>query len=416
MRVLFVHQNFPGQYIHIVQKLAQQGGHQIVALGIQPMDANRTVPDSVHYFRYALNRGNADGVHPFVVETESKVIRAEAVAEAAGRLKAQGFDPDLICVHPGWGEALFLRTVWPDVPMLSYQEFFYQEHGFDTNFDPEFDPERDWQRKAKLIMKNAYLHVTLEQSTWNVSPTHFQASSFPEHWRKQISVIHDGVDMARAVPNPSPAPMTLPDGTLLEGGQPIVTFVNRRLEPYRGCHTFIRALPALQKRCPDARIVVVGDTTGVSYGAACPDGEWRDRFLAEIEGQYDPSRVHFTGTLPYSAFIPLLQLSACHVYLTYPFVMSWSLLEAMACGCAVVGSDTAPVREVIRDGHTGLLVNFFSPGDVAAAVAEQLQNRPRAKALGEAARRHVEQLYDREVCVARQLALMDLVASRSIVG
>ena len=258
------------------------------------------------------------------------------------------------------------------------------------------------------------LHLTLEQADWNVSPTHFQASSFPDHWRRKISVIHDGVDLRKAVPNPSPAPLILPDGTVLEKGQPIVTFVNRCLEPYRGCHTFIRAIPELQRQHPQARMVIVGQTNGVSYGAACPDGEWKDRFLEEIKGQYDPSRVHFTGTLPYDKFVPLLQLSACHVYLTYPFVMSWSLLEAMACGCAVVGSDTAPVREAIRHGHNGLLVDFFSPNDLAAAVADVLVDRDRAEAFGAAARETVRRTYDLDTCVTRQLALMDLVASRSI--
>ena len=133
-----------------------------------------------------------------------------------------------------------------------------------------------------------------------------------------------------------------------------------------------------------------------------------------IAGTYDPSRVHFTGTIPYEQFIPLLQLSSCHVYLTYPFVMSWSLLEAMACGCAVVGSDTAPVREVIRHNENGLLVDFFSPAELAAAVADLLTNRERAVAFGEAARNTVLRSYDLDLCVQRQLSLMDLVASGSI--
>ena len=414
MHLLLIHQNFPGQYIHIVQRLAQMGQHQLIALGINKPDANRPLPESLKHFRYPLDRGNTDGIHPLVMETETKVIRAEGCARAAQQLKDQGFIPDLICAHPGWGEALFLKAIWPDSPLLCYQEFFYNAYGFDSNFDPEFDRDWTWQAQARLNMKNAYLHLTLEQADWNVSPTHFQASSFPNHWQQRISVIHDGVDIERAVPRPNPPPLKLPDGTELHKGDPIITFVNRHLEPYRGCHTFLRAIPELQQHCPDARIVIVGDPKGVSYGAACSEGEWKDRFLAEIDGRYDPSRVHFTGTLPYAQFLPLLQLSACHVYLTYPFVMSWSLLEAMACGCAVVGSDTAPVREAITHGMNGLLVDFFSPGDLAAAVAELLQDRERAEAFGVEARRTVERTYDLNVCVQRQLALMDLVASGSI--
>ena len=414
MKILFIHQNFPGQYVHIVNELARQGGHQLVALGINSLDQSRELPKSLQYFRYRIERGNAKGVHPLVLETESKVLRADGCTTAAQKLKEEGFYPDLICAHPGWGEPLFIKAIWPNAPLLCYQEFFYREYGFDTNFDAEFEKDRGWQTQAKMIMKNAYLHLTLDQADWNVSPTHFQASSFPEYYRHRISVIHDGVDVQRAVPNPTPAPLELPDGTLLNHGEQIVTFVNRRLEPYRGCHTFLRSIPELQKLCPEARIVIVGGTSGVSYGAVCPQGEWKDRFLAEIEGQYDPSRVHFTGNLPYEQFIPLLQLSACHVYLTYPFVMSWSLLEAMACGCAVVGSDTAPVREVIRHGQNGLLIDFFSPADLATAVTELLQDRQRAKTFGVEARRTVESTYDLDVCVDRQVALMDLVASGSM--
>jgi glycosyltransferase involved in cell wall biosynthesis len=298
MRILFVHQNFPGQYVHIVQRLAQQGQHQIVALGINALDANRPLPEALQYFRYPLERGNTKGIHPLVMETETKIIRAEGCARAAEQLKAKGFTPDLICAHPGWGEALFLKAIWPDSPLLCYEEFFYRAHGFDSNFDPEFDRDWSWQEQARLNMKNAYLHLTLEQADWHVSPTHFQASSFPEHWQRRISVIHDGVDTRRAAPVANPRPLTLPDGTVLEKGQSIITFVNRSLEPYRGCHTFLRAIPDLQRQSPDARIVIVGETKGVSYGSPCPDGEWKDQFLAEIEGHYDPSGVHFAGTLP----------------------------------------------------------------------------------------------------------------------
>ena len=414
MNILFIHQNFPGQYVHIVRALARQGGHQLVALGLKPR--SQRCPEGVHYHQYRLSRGNAEGVHWLVSETEAKVIRAEACAQAAHQLKSQGFNPDLICAHPGWGESLFLPDVWPEVPLLAYQEFFYQPRGLDTDFDDELQDKKDWPSSAKVRMKNAYLNLALQSAAWNVSPTSFQRSTFPLADQQRMSTIHDGIDVALAAPQPAPAPFSLADGTRLQKGEPIVTFVNRSLEPYRGCHTFLRAIPALQRLVPDARIVIVGATKGVSYGAACPQGEWRERFLAEIEGQYDSARVHFTGTLAYEHFLPLLRLSACHVYLTYPFVLSWSLLEAMSCACPVVGSATAPVEEVIRDGYNGLLVDFFSPSALAEAMADLLRSPERAAALGRAARETVLRDYSLDACLPRQLQLINLVASRAIGG
>ena len=412
MKLLFVHQGFPGQFIHILRALHTQGCHQLVGLGIEPLD--QILPASVQYFRYGLSRGNEPGLHPWVQDTETKVIRAEACAQAATQLKKQGFTPDLICGHPGWGEMLFLKDVWPHAPLLTYQEYFYNPRGFDFDFDPELRSELDWSDCARIRMKTPNQLLTLEASNWCVTPTQFQRSTFPETWRDQISVIHDGIDTEKASPAKHPQAVTLADGTILKPGEKIVTFVNRTLEPYRGCHTMIRAIPHLQQLEPDAKLLIVGKTTGVSYGSVCPEGEWKDVFLAEIEGQYDPSRVHFAGQIPYEQFIPILQLSQAHVYLTYPFVLSWSLLEAMSCGCAVVGSATAPVQEVIQDQHNGLLVDFFSPQAVAEAIAMLLSDRKLAQQLGKAARSSVLQHYQLTNCVQRQLALMDLVVSGSI--
>jgi len=375
------------------------------------------LPKGVKHVIYGAARGNGQDVHPLALETESKVIRAEACAAAAEQLKHQGFRPDIICGHPGWGELLFLPYVWPGVPILMYQEFYYQVHGFDYDFDPEFQAELSWQKCAKAQMKNANTLLNLEAASWNVSPTSFQRSSFPERFHQRISVIHDGID-AGAAPAKANAglSLTLRDGQELRQGEPIVTFVNRTIEPYRGCHSFFRAIPQIQALQPNARIVIVGAEQGVSYGSVCPEGEWKDRFMAEIEGSYNPAQLHFAGSLDYNAFLTLLKLSQAHVYLTYPFVLSWSLLEAMSTACAIVGSATAPVKEVIQDGHNGLLVDFFSPNAIAEAVDQLLSDRKLAKKLGDQARADALARYSLERCLPRQLELIDLVASRALGG
>ena len=349
-----------------------------------------------------------------MLDLDSKFIRAEACARAAVQLRDKGFRPDLICAHPGWGEGLFLRDVWPEARLLCYQEFFYHARGVDLDFDPELQGDPSWEDCARLRLKNATPLLMLDAADWNVTPTAFQRGTFPNEFQSQITPIHDGIDTAIACPDADVAPLKLPDGTILSAGEPTVTFVNRRIEPYRGCHTFLRAVPEIMRRHPRARLVVVGATKGVSYGKPAPGNSWRDIFLQEIKGQFDPGRLHFTGTLPYGPFLQLLKLSACHVYLTYPFVLSWSLLEAMSTGCAVVGSATPPVQEVITHGQEGLLVDFFSPSALADSVDTLLCDRALALEFGQRARNAVLHRFSLQACVPRQLALMQLVSSGAL--
>ena len=413
MNFLFVHQGFPGQYLHICKALAQQGGHTLVALAMRK--PNRPLPKELQLIVYGPKRGNGQGVHPLALETETKVIRAEACAEAAERLKQQGFTPDIICGHPCWGELLFLHNVWKNVPILMYQEFFYRARGFDFDFDPELQASLSWQQCAKAEMKNANILLNLESSSWNVTPTRFQRSSFPEQYQDRMTVIHDGISgLAKPASSNGGLTLKLKDGHQLNQGDPIVTFVNRSIEPYRGCHSLLRAIPKLQKLHPEAQVVIVGAETGVSYGAQCPNGEWKEYFLREIEGKYDPVKVHFAGNLGYDDFLKVLQLSQAHVYLTYPFVLSWSLLEAMSTGCAIVGSNTAPVTEAIQNEQNGLIVDFFTPNKIAEQIDRLLRDRKLAAKLGAQARKDALEHYSIEKCLPRQLELIHNVATRTL--
>ena len=403
MNILFIHQNFPGQFKFLAPALVKQG-HTVVAMTMQKTAVKEW--QGVKLESYSASLGTTPNVHPWLSDFETKTIRAEACFRSALEMKTNGFTPDLIIAHPGWGESLFLKDVWPNARLGIYCEFYYHPDEADVGFDPEF-PSKDVGEVCRLRLKNLnnLLHFNVVDA--GISPTHWQASTFPEPFRSHITVVHDGIDTEAVAPNPNVS-LTLNGDINLTRADEVITFVNRNLEPYRGYHIFMRALPELLKKRPRARVLIVG-ADDVSYGAR-PEGgkKWKDIFASEVRPQIsdaDWSRVHFLGHISYQLFIPLLQLSTVHVYLTYPFVLSWSLLEAMSVGCAIVASDTQPLREAIAHNDTGRLVNFF---DVAGFVNEvsALLDDPTARAkLGANARAFAQANYDlKTVCLPRQLA------------
>jgi glycosyltransferase involved in cell wall biosynthesis len=414
MNILLIHQNFPGQFKFLAPALVQRG-HRVYAMTMQ-----KNAPaqwQGVELVRYSAQRGTTTGVHPWVSDFETKTIRGEACFRAALQLKQDGFEPDVIVAHHGWGESLFLKEVWPDAKLGIYCEFFYHPVGTDVGFDPEFASD-DPGDVCRLRLKNLNNLLHFQTADAGLSPTHWQASTFPQPFRDRITVVHDGIDTQAVAPNPS---VSLGIAThagaalRLSRNDEIVTFVNRNLEPYRGYHTFMRALPALLKARPKARVLMVGGDD-VSYGAR-PDpakhgaAKWKDVFINEVRAQIsdaDWQRVHFLGNVPYEHFIPLLQLSTVHVYLTYPFVLSWSLLEAMSAGCAIVASDTAPLREAIVDGQTGLLTDFFDAPALANKVATLLADAAQRERLGHQARAFARDTYDlRTRCLPGQVAWVE---------
>jgi glycosyltransferase involved in cell wall biosynthesis len=387
-RVLFVHQNFPGQYRHLAAHYAADAGYRVVAVGEKPNLLRQPRLPGVEVLGYDLPE--IDKVDPFNGAVVKAIHRGKRVAAGAAHLKRQGFRPDLIFAHIGWGEALFLKDIFPDARVLLYGEFFYRPQGGDVGFDPEFPMNAE--KVLRLRVMNAPLLMSLDASDWSIAPTRWQHKQFPAAYAERMSVIHDGINTDNVCPSNEPREPEL------------ITYVARNLEPYRGFHVFMRAIPEIQKRRPKARIVIVGGDE-VSYSPRLPPGQtYRQHLLREIEGKADLSRVHFTGRIPYAEYLALLRRSSVHVYLTYPFVLSWSLLEAMSAGCLVVGSRTPPVEEVMRDGENGLLTDFFSTARLAERIDQALSMDSRP--LREAARKTVVERFDlKRVCLPAQLEL-----------
>ena len=386
MKILFVHQNFPGQFPHLAPALAARG-HQVLAL----TDEKNQRTSQVSTVRYKMP--DPVQVTGFGRSYATHAERGYLAARGARALRDRhGFTPDLIIGHTGWGETLFLREIWPDAKLLVYAELLYRTRGQDVGFDPELQQDSDESRML-TVARSAHLIQGIVQADAAIAPTCYQAESFPPELRGKITVIHDGIDTDRVCPNPR-ATLTLPGGRVLQAGHEVLSYVSRSLEPYRGFHIFMRALPGVLDARPQAQAVIVG-AEGVSYGSVPKDGgSWKARMLAELGDRLDLSRVHFLGRVAYDDYLSLIQLARVHCYLTYPFVLSWSLTEAMAAGGYVVASDTEPVRELLRNGENGRLVPFFDVPALSDALIRGLAGDPDADRLRRAARQTILDGYD----------------------
>ncbi len=384
MRYLFVHQNFPGQYLHLCRHLAAQGRDEIVFLS----EMNENAISGVRKMVYPAPVESPPGIQGPAREFDQAMQRASLVAQAGRTLRHLGFVPDIIIGHHGWGELLHLGDVWPSVPLLGYCEFYYRLKDSDVDCDPEFPTPA--AMLPTIRAKNAVNLLALTNPGHGQTPTRFQLETYPAWAQERITVLPEGVDLDRCRPDPSARarPFLLGDARVPPGAK-LVTYVARDLEPYRGFHTFMRALPRILGERADTHAVLVGGD-GVSYGARLAEGTWREWLLREVGSRLPPGRVHFAGRVHYEDYMRLLQRSDAHAYPTYPFVASWSLREALACGCALVGSDTAPVREFIQDGANGLLSPLLDPTRLAERVLEILEDEALAGRLRERARCYAE--------------------------
>lgn len=385
MKLLFLHSNFPAQFRHLVTSMASDPNNQI-AFGTMRREGQI---QGVKKFIYVPSRKANKETHHYIRTLEDAVLQGQAVYRVLDKLKKEGFIPDIVYGHSGWGAPMFVKDIFPQAKLLCYFEWFYNAEGADVGFDPSEPLTPD--DKLRIRIKNTPILTDLYSCNQGMCPTSWQLKQFPKEYHSKLNVLHDGIDTQYFSPQIGEK-LILPSIDLdLSKAKEIVTYVSRGMEPYRGFPQFMESVALLQKRRKKCHVVVVGEDR-VAYGRHLPNGKTFKQLMLE-KLNLDLSRLHFTGRLSYPEYLEVLRASSAHVYLTRPFVLSWSMLEAMSAGCLIIASNTPPVTEVIRDGVNGVLVDFFSPQDIVEKVENALGSSNRMEKLRINARKTITDKY-----------------------
>lgn len=395
MRILLVHPNFPSQLRSMAVFLGKNPAHDVRFLTKVPEGEI----SGIKKILYSPKRKPNPNTHHYIREFEERILEGQAAYEACLEARNKGFYPDLIFGHAGWGSTLFLKDLFPRSKMALNFEWFYKGRGSDCDFDPSDPITPDVE--AAMRVKNSTLLTDLASADAGLCPTRFQYEQYPDHLRSRLIISHEGIDTNFFKPDPE-LKLVLPEKNLdLSQCGEIVTYATRGMEPYRGFPQFIEAAHLLLQKRPNTHIVIAGDDR-VAYGKAAPEGTTYKKMMLE-KFPLDEERVHFVGSLPYGDYVKLLKCTTAHVYLTRPFVLSWSMLEAMSCEGLVVGSDTAPVQEVITNGINGLLVDFFRPDQLAQTLSNVLDRPEDFAQIRKKARETVLAKYDLGSCLQQRL-------------
>jgi glycosyltransferase involved in cell wall biosynthesis len=396
MHVLFIHQNFPAQFGHIASYLVQRKGYRCTFASEHP-------PGSwagIEKIQYTIRGGATQQTHYCSRSFENAIWHSHALYEALAA--RPDIKPDLVVAHSGFLTTVFLRELY-DCPTINYFEYYYHTTGADMDFRPDFPYPAINRLRAHA--RNANLLLDLENCEIGYSPTRWQRGLFPAMYRTKIRTIFDGVDTTIWRPQPG-LPRRIA-GRVVPDDTKIITYVSRGMESIRGFDIFMKAAKLLGERRKDVVFVVVGEDRICYGGDADFTGGKSFKEWVLARDDYDLSRFVFTGPIPIGALAELFAVSDLHIYLTVPFVLSWSLMNALACGTIVLGSDTPPVREMIEHGKNGLLVDFFDHEKIAE-MASQVLDQPRAyKPLGQAGIAMIHDHYSLDVCLPRMLALYE---------